>query len=80
MPTSAMRFNGRLGFIVMWPLKKSKQYKSVIQPLRKCFCGEMSYGPLRTDDAVHCNHCGATFLIQFVTDPVAKKKWVEIDA
>ena len=61
----------------MWPFTKDKQYHEVITPLRKCCCGNMSYGPLRGDDAVYCNYCGAIYLIYYVNNPVAKKELVE---
>jgi hypothetical protein len=61
----------------MWPFAKDKHYTLKIIPLRPCHCGAMSFGPLRGEDAVHCNVCGAMFLIQFVTNPVAKKELEE---
>ena len=61
----------------MWPFSEEKQQKRVIKALRKCHCGEMSYGGLRADDAVHCNYCGAQYLIGFSVNPVAKIELID---
>lgn len=61
----------------MWPFSEEKKQKRVIKALRKCHCGEMSYGWLRADDAVHCNYCGARYLIGFPVNPVAKIEWID---
>jgi len=51
---------------------KEQTHQCVLKPIRKCSCGAMSYGFLRSNDAVHCNECGAMYLILWVKNPVAK--------
>ncbi len=64
---------------MMCSFSKEKKQKIVINPLRKCHCGEMSYGWL-SDDAVRCNYCGTMYMIGFTVSPVAKFELVDIDA
>lgn len=62
----------------MWPFNKTPETRRTLKPLRPCWCGQSSYGWLRSDDAVHCNHCGTMFLFgPFVVDPVAKVEYIK---
>jgi len=61
----------------MWPFENKKPQKRILVALKKCSCGKKSYGILRADDAVHCSHCGAMYLIYRVSDPVAKFEWID---
>jgi hypothetical protein len=62
----------------MWPFDKSAtKTKRVLTSLVACKCGHNSFGTLQASDAVHCNHCGAMYLIgPFVMHPVAKYEMV----
>jgi hypothetical protein len=61
-------------------MRRLKKKERVIKPLRKCHCGEMSYGYLKVEDAVHCNYCGAMYLIDFTANPVATIELINVDA
>lgn len=57
--------------------EKKPTYEVRLIPLRKCWCGSDSFGFLRVDDAIHCNECGAFYLIRHVSNPVARVVRVE---
>ena len=58
----------------MWPFAdEKKKYEYVLEPLRKCSCGVMSYARLRADDAVYCTNCGAMYLFVHVMNPVVHR-------